>query len=66
MYITINGNKKEIDNNKNLQDLLKYFFEKDEGIIVELNEKIIHRDHWKELPLKEGDVIELIQFIGGG
>ncbi len=41
-------------------------FEKDEGIIVELNQEIIHRDQWKEQPVKEGDVIELIQFIGGG
>ena len=66
MDITINGNKKEIDNGKNLQDLLNYFFEKDEGIIVELNKEIIHRDQWKAQPLKEGDVIELIQFVGGG
>ncbi len=66
MNITVNGVKQTIDNNENLQDLLNHTFEKDKGIIVELNKKIIHRDRWKEHPLKEGAVIELIQFIGGG
>jgi len=66
MNITVNGLKQTIDNIKNLQDLLNHIFEKDKGIIVELNKEIIHRDQWKEQPLKEGDNIELIQFIGGG
>ena len=66
MNITVNGHTHTIDNTKNLQELLNHIFEKDMGIIVELNKEIIHRDKWKIQPLKEGDVIELIQFIGGG
>ncbi|MCP5104897.1 MAG: sulfur carrier protein ThiS [bacterium] len=66
MNITVNGNKKEIDNIKNVKELLNFLFEKNEGIIVELNGEIVHRDSWVEQLVKAGDVVELIQFIGGG
>ena len=66
MNITVNGNIKKINDCKNVEQLVASLFEKNEGIIVELNEEIIKRDHWKEQPLQEGDAIQLIQFIGGG
>jgi len=66
MNITINGNKKEIENINNVRELLGFLLETDRGIIVELNGEIVHRDHWEERPVREGDDVELIQFIGGG
>lgn len=69
MNITVNGKIKEINKCKkveNVEQLVSSLFEKNEGIIVELNEEIIKRDHWKEQPLQEGDSLQLIQFIGGG
>jgi sulfur carrier protein len=66
MNITVNGEIKEINGCKNVEQLVTSLFEKNEGIIVELNEEIIKRNHWKEQPLQEGDSLQLIQFIGGG
>lgn len=66
MKITVNGSVKEVDEVGNLDQLVTSLLEKTEGIIVELNEKIVNRNKWKEQPLREGDVLELIQFIGGG
>ncbi|MGD2086527.1 MAG: sulfur carrier protein ThiS [Candidatus Aminicenantes bacterium] len=66
MNITVNGKIKEINDCKNIEQLVSSLFEKNEGIIVELNEGIIKRDHWEEQPLQEGDSLQLIQFIGGG
>jgi thiamine biosynthesis protein ThiS len=66
MKITVNGKIKEVNDCKNLEEFVTSSFEKNEGIIVELNEEIINRNHWKEQPLKEGDTIELLQLIGGG
>jgi sulfur carrier protein len=66
MEITINSKIKEVNDCKNLEELVSSLFEKSGGIIVELNEEMIDRDHWKEQSLKEGDAIQLIQFIGGG
>jgi sulfur carrier protein len=66
MNITVNGKIKEINDCKNVEQLVSSLFEKNEGIIVELNEEIINRNHWKEQSLQEGDAIELLQLIGGG
>jgi sulfur carrier protein len=64
--ISVNGSAKEIDKGTTLDVLIKSLVEKDQGIIVELNEKIITRNDWKEQPLNQGDVIQLISFVGGG
>jgi len=66
MNITLNGNKKEIENINNIRELLGFLLETDKGIIVELNGEIVHRDCWEERLVKDGDVVDLIQFIGGG
>jgi sulfur carrier protein len=66
MKITVNGKIKEVNDGKNLEEFVTSSFEKNEGIIVELNEEIVNRNHWKEQSLQEGDALQLIQFIGGG
>ncbi len=66
MNIILNGNKKSIDNINNVEELLGHFFDENKGVIVELNGEIVRRDRWREQSVKEGDVIELIQFLGGG
>ena len=66
MKITVNNKIKDFNDCKNVEELVSSLFEKNEGIIVELNEEMIKRDQWKEQPLKEGDALQLIQFIGGG
>jgi thiamine biosynthesis protein ThiS len=40
--------------------------EKDRGFIVQLNNKIIKRDQWKDHTIHESDIIELITLVGGG
>lgn len=66
MNIILNGNKKMINNISNVRELLGFFFEEDSGVIVELNGEIVRRERWEEQSVREGDVIELIQFLGGG
>ncbi|MCP5050855.1 MAG: sulfur carrier protein ThiS [bacterium] len=66
--IHVNGSEREIDNLRvnHLDALVKSMVENDRGVMVELNETLIHRDRWDRQPLQEGDVIELINFVGGG
>lgn len=66
MKITLNGKETNNDTFKNIEELVTSSVAKSEGIVVELNGKIIRKNQWKEQPLKEGDKIELIQFVGGG
>jgi sulfur carrier protein len=66
--IHVNNSKREIDNERipDLDALVKFLLEKNQGIIAEVNEQIINRNSWKEYKLQEGDKIELVKFVGGG
>jgi sulfur carrier protein len=66
MKLTVNGSMKEIDKIANVEELVHSLVETDKGLIVELNGKIIKRDHWKRQAVVEGDIVELIKFVGGG
>jgi thiamine biosynthesis protein ThiS len=35
-------------------------------VAVELNRVIVRRASWAETALKEGDVVEVVHFVGGG
>ena len=37
-----------------------------EGIAVECNEKIIPKQKYNEYTLSEGDIVEIVSFVGGG
>jgi sulfur carrier protein len=39
---------------------------KPDRVAVELNRDIVPRDRWPETPLKEGDRLEIVHFVGGG
>jgi sulfur carrier protein len=70
MQITIyvNGKEHVIDTQEvdSLDALVKTLVDNDKGLIVEVNETIVHRQHWKEHSLNDGDTVELISFVGGG
>jgi sulfur carrier protein len=39
---------------------------KSDRVAVELNRDIVPRDRWSQTPLKEGDHLEIVHFVGGG
>jgi sulfur carrier protein len=39
---------------------------KSDRVAVELNRDIVPRDRWPQTPLKEGDRLEIVHFVGGG
>ena len=66
MKLTVNGRSKEIDNIKNIEELVGLITGKTRGFIVQLNKKIIKRDQWNAQNIDEGDAIELCSIVGGG
>ncbi len=44
---------------------MKYNLQPDQ-LVVEINEKVIPKEKWKDHQLFENDQVELIQFVGGG
>ena len=66
MVITINGETKEIGQEVNLGDLLKFFALPQERIAIELNKEVVRKKDWEKICVKDADKIEIIHFVGGG
>ena len=64
--IYINGEKKFVDNDSNLLEILTSFKIRTEYIAIEINKKIISKGNYKNTNIFEKDKIEIVQFIGGG
>lgn len=66
MEITLNGESKKIESEVTLDRLLDLFSLPRARVAVELNRSVIRRADWPETSLRDGDVIEVIHFVGGG
>jgi thiamine biosynthesis protein ThiS len=68
MKLQINGEEKEFDGADplTLAWLIGALSMKEDRVAVELNLKIVPRDRWAATPLKEGDRLEIVHFVGGG
>lgn len=66
MQIHINGKQQNILEPISVADLLTSLNIENKRIAVELNQEIIPRSEHRQIILKEGDVVEVIQAIAGG
>jgi sulfur carrier protein len=66
MKIIINGKEKEFMNSLQLKEVIEQFCKQSNLVIAELNGEIIKSNRWNETQLKDGDTIELVNFVGGG
>ena len=64
--IQLNGRKLELKNKDTILTLLKRYKIDGKKIAVELNGKIINRNKYKIVYVKNKDKIEIVHFIGGG
>jgi sulfur carrier protein len=66
MQITINGNPQEIAPGTSLLDLLASRGLEPATVVVELNRSIVERGTYAQSELRDGDVLEVLRFVGGG
>ncbi len=66
MIIQINGEKKEITAGLSVAQMLQELGVRPGRVVVELNREILSRDAHEGTFLREGDTIEIVQFVGGG
>ena len=69
MKLQINGEEREFANAAlpfTLAALIETLGMKPDRVAVELNRDIVSRAQWQETALKEGDKLEVVQFVGGG
>lgn len=64
--IKLNGETKMIDGEVTLDRLLDLFSLPRQRVAIELNSSVVSRNNWNATDLADGDVIEVIHFVGGG
>ncbi len=66
MTLTVNGKTMQYKEPLTITALLEEAGYKEVYVAIELNEEIIPRNNFKTHRLKEGDVVEIVTFMGGG
>ena len=66
MKLSINGQEREFAGVRTLAELVEQLALKGDRVAVEQNREIVPRERWAETPLKDGDRLEIVHFVGGG
>ena len=66
IQVRLNGKERDIDGGHTIDTLLESLELHPGMVVVELNKEILERDRYGEFGVQEGDMIELVHFVGGG
>ena len=66
MKITVNGKDVELKNSKTVADFIIERNVTGKMFVIEKNLEIIQKEDYPKTEIKEGDVIEIVGFVGGG
>ena len=71
MNLQINGEPRSFQGHARsgqltLAALIESLDMKSDRVAIELNREIVPRDRWSQTPLKDGDRLEIVHFVGGG
>ena len=64
--IQLNGSPYEINDGTNLNELLIKLKIQKNKVAIEVNGEIVEKKKYPNLILNKGDIVEIVQFIGGG
>ncbi len=66
MQLMINGDARHVMRSDTVESLLDELGLDPRGVVVELNRVIVRRAAIAATPVTEGDVVEIVHFVGGG
>jgi len=66
LSIVLNGDPRRVPEPLSLAGLLEHLGLDPRAVVVEQNRAIVRRPNLADTQLAEGDVIELVHFVGGG
>jgi len=66
MKVLVNGVARDLDGEPTLLDLLETLALDPRTVVVEHNRKIVRRPALPEVQLADGDLVEVVHFVGGG
>ena len=66
MKLIVNGHEKEFDEEISLLQVLEKLDLVGKVMAAAVNMEIVKQDTWEEYIVKDGDKLELLDFVGGG
>ncbi|AXK48078.1 thiamine biosynthesis protein ThiS [Aliarcobacter trophiarum LMG 25534] len=66
MKVIINGQIKVFEENLNLQEIIENLKIEDKVMACAVNMDIVKKENWNSYKPNENDIIELLNFVGGG
>lgn len=66
MKITVNGKEVELKNSRTVADFIIERNIAGKMFVIEKNLEIIQKENYSTAEIKEGDIIEIVGFVGGG
>lgn len=66
MQVTVNGESREIPDGLTVRGLIEHLGLDDGPVAVEKNREVVPRAAHPATALDDGDVIEIVHFVGGG
>lgn len=65
MNVIVNGENKELADGTTVRELVGQFKFVPEKVAIELNRRLVRSAQY-DMPLNDGDEIEIVTFVGGG
>jgi thiamine biosynthesis protein ThiS len=66
MNLIINGECREFSGLRTLPEVIEALGLAPQTLLVEHNERALHRSEWADCPLAEGDRLEILRIAAGG
>ena len=66
MNVSVNGKPRAVAEGTSLAGLLQELELEGARVVVECNREIVSREEHAAVLLADGDVLEIVQFVGGG
>lgn len=66
MFLTVNGERQTVPAGLTVRGLIEHLGLSDGPVAVERNREIVPRQSHQDTALGDGDVVEIVHFVGGG
>jgi sulfur carrier protein len=66
MQLTVNGSAREVPDGITVRDLVAHLGLEGGPVAVERNREVVPRADHASAVLREGDILEIVHFVGGG
>ncbi|TDX59306.1 sulfur carrier protein ThiS [Orenia marismortui] len=66
MRLKVNGQQQVLEEEVKLTDFLESKGLELDRLVIEYNKKVVSKEEWEDIILKDQDSLEVLRFVGGG